>query len=77
MVVNSPPWAPHYESLLPFSNHYCSVLGLWFLGQKFFRVTQAIAAELSDWFQDPEYLSDWLVSQQEHMVLEQPLVLPL
>ena len=49
----------------------------WFLGQKFFRVTQAIAAELSDWFQDPEYLSDWLVSQQEHMVLEQPLVLPI
>jgi hypothetical protein len=46
----------------------------WWLGQKFFKATEAVASELSDWFQDPEYLSDWLVSQQEHMVLEQPLV---
>lgn len=46
----------------------------WFLGQKFFKATEAVATELSDWFGDPAYLSDWLMSQQEHMVVEQPLV---
>jgi len=46
----------------------------WYLGQRFFQVTNTIATELADWFQDPQLLSDWLVSQQEHMVLQQPLV---
>ena len=37
----------------------------WFLGQNFFRLTNNVASELADWFEDPEILSDWLVSQQE------------
>jgi len=45
----------------------------WYLGQKFFRVTEKVAEELADWFEDPAILSDWLVSQQEHMVFNQPL----
>lgn len=46
----------------------------WFVGQNFFRATQQVAAELADWFEDPAILSDWLYSQQQHMVFEQPLV---
>jgi hypothetical protein len=46
----------------------------WFIGQKFFRVTKAVAQELADWFEDPALLSDWLVNQQQRMVFEQPLV---
>lgn len=46
----------------------------WFLGQNFFRVTAAVAAELADWFQDPALLSEWLVKQQVRMVLQQPMV---
>lgn len=45
----------------------------WYLGQRFFQVTNGIASELADWFEDPAILSDWLVSQQEHMVFGQPL----
>mmetsp|Transcript_25172 Transcript_25172/g.42126 ORF Transcript_25172/g.42126 Transcript_25172/m.42126 type:complete len:513 (-) Transcript_25172:408-1946(-) len=45
----------------------------WFLGQNFFKATKSVATELADWFEDPAIVSDWLVSQQEHMVLEQPL----
>lgn len=46
----------------------------WFLGQKFFRATTAVATELADWFQDPALLSGWLVKQQVRMVLQQPMV---
>lgn len=46
----------------------------WYLGRRFFRVTEKVAEELADWFEDPAILSDWLVSQQEHMVFNQPLV---
>jgi hypothetical protein len=46
---------------------------LWFLGQGFFRTTRQVAQELADWFEDPAYLSDWLLDQQEHMILDQPL----
>jgi hypothetical protein len=28
---------------------------------------------LTDWFEDPAILSDWLIEQQEHMVLGQPM----
>lgn len=46
----------------------------WFVGQNFFDVTKAMAAELADWFDDPAILSEWLLSQQQRMVLQQPLV---
>lgn len=46
----------------------------WYLGQKFFQATGKIGAELADWFEDPALLSDWLVSQQEHGLLNKPLV---
>lgn len=39
-----------------------------------FKVTEQVAAELADWFQDPALLSDWLVSQQERIIFTQPLV---
>lgn len=45
----------------------------WILGQQYFRVTRSVASELADWFEDPTLLSEWLVSQQERMVLQQPL----
>ena len=45
----------------------------WFLGQRFFEVTEGVAQELSDWLGDPSIVSDWLVEQQEHMVFNQPL----
>jgi hypothetical protein len=45
----------------------------WYLGQKFFQGTTLAATELADWFQDPEILSEWLVNQQERMVVNQPL----
>ena len=45
----------------------------WYLGQRFFENTEIIAKELADWFEDPTLLSEWLVSQQQRMVLEQPL----
>lgn len=46
----------------------------WFIGQKFFRASTAVAQELADWFEDPAMLSDWLVKQQQRSILEQPLV---
>lgn len=46
----------------------------WFVGQKFFKASTVIASELADWFQDPAIVSEWLVSQQQRMVLQQPLV---
>lgn len=46
----------------------------WYLGQRFFQVSKTIATELADWFEDPAILSDWLVSQQEHGILNKPLV---
>jgi hypothetical protein len=46
----------------------------WYLGQRFFQVSNGIAKELADWFEDPAILSDWLVSQQEHGLLNKPLV---
>lgn len=45
----------------------------WYVGQKFFRATETAARELSDWFEDPAILSDWLVQQQQRMVFQQPL----
>eukprot|EP01035_Chromulina_nebulosa_P018846 gene18846-24631_t len=45
----------------------------WYLGQRFFQVTNQIGNELADWFEDPALLSDWLVSQQEHVILNKPL----
>ena len=45
----------------------------WFIGQNFFRMTTSVAEELADWFEDPEILSEWLVSQQEKMIRTQPL----
>ena len=45
----------------------------WYVGQKFFRATENAARELSDWFEDPAILSDWLVQQQQRMVFQQPL----
>ena len=45
----------------------------WFIGQNFFRMTTSVAEELADWFEDPEILSEWLVSQQEKMIRNQPL----
>lgn len=38
-----------------------------------FRVTRQVAEELSDWFGDPTIVSDWLLAQQERVVLQQPL----
>ena len=46
----------------------------WYLGQNFFKATEAVAGELADWFDDPAILSEWLVSQQVKMLQEQPLV---
>jgi len=45
----------------------------WYIGQRFFQASEAVGKELADWFEDPEILSDWLVSQQQRMVLQQPL----
>ena len=45
----------------------------WFLGQGFLQSTSSVANELSDWFDDPSVLSDWLLEQQERMVFTQPL----
>jgi hypothetical protein len=45
----------------------------WYLGQRFFQGTSLAATELADWFQDPEILSEWLVNQQERMLINQPL----
>ena len=42
-------------------------------GQRFFQATNSVAQELSDWFQDPALLSDWLVQQQQRMIIMQPL----
>ena len=46
----------------------------WYIGQKFFQGTEEVARELNDWFQDPAMISDWLVNQQQRMILRQPLV---
>jgi len=45
----------------------------WFLGQGFLQSTSNVASELSDWFEDPAILSDWLLEQQERMIIGQPL----
>jgi hypothetical protein len=45
----------------------------WFLGQRFFDGTKTIATELADWFEDPSILSEWLLNQQEKMVISQPM----
>ena len=44
----------------------------WFFGQGFFKATKNIAEELSDWFEDPQILSEWLVQQQEHSIKTMP-----
>lgn len=44
----------------------------WFVGQGFFKTTKNIAEELSDWFEDPQILSEWLVQQQEHSIKTMP-----
>jgi hypothetical protein len=49
----------------------------WYLGQKFFQASNAIAEELADWFEDPAIVSDWLVKQQQRIILDQPFVLKL
>eukprot|EP01038_Epipyxis_sp_PR26KG_P009534 gene9534-12842_t len=41
----------------------------WYLGQKFYQVTNSVANELADWFEDPTIVSDWLVNQQERMAV--------
>ena len=46
----------------------------WYIGQRFFQVTNGIGKELSDWFEDPAILSEWLLSQQQHGLLNTPLV---
>ena len=46
----------------------------WYVGQRFFQGTRAVAKELADWFEDPAFLSEWLLDQQQRMVLEQPFV---
>jgi len=38
-----------------------------------FEMTRSVAQELSDWFGDPTLVSDWLLAQQERVVLQQPL----
>lgn len=45
----------------------------WYFGQRFFQDTETVAEELADWFQDPSYLSEWLLDQQERMILDQPM----
>eukprot|EP00640_Fibrocapsa_japonica_P001555 CAMPEP_0113936784 /NCGR_PEP_ID=MMETSP1339-20121228/3582_1 /TAXON_ID=94617 /ORGANISM="Fibrocapsa japonica" /LENGTH=384 /DNA_ID=CAMNT_0000939335 /DNA_START=410 /DNA_END=1564 /DNA_ORIENTATION=+ /assembly_acc=CAM_ASM_000762 len=44
-----------------------------FIGTDFFRSSRAIAEELADWFEDPTILSDWLLEQQEKMILNEPM----
>lgn len=44
----------------------------WYLGSRFFKATEGIAKELSDWFEDPQILSEWLVQQQEHSIKTMP-----
>lgn len=39
---------------------------------RFFQATNSVAEELSDWFQDPAILSEWLVQQQQRMIIMQP-----
>lgn len=46
----------------------------WIFGDKFFRATKSVAAELADWFEDPTLLSEWLIKQQQRSILQQPLV---
>jgi len=46
----------------------------WIFGDKFFRATKSVAAELADWFEDPTLLSEWLINQQQRSILQQPLV---
>jgi hypothetical protein len=45
----------------------------WYLGSRFFKATEGIAREMSDWFEDPQILSEWLVQQQEHSIKSMPL----
>lgn len=40
---------------------------------RFFQLSRSIAEELADWFEDPSLLSDWLISQQQRVVFENPL----
>lgn len=54
------------------SNRNNNKAPFWFLGQKFFQTTQQIADELNDWLGDPEELSEWLTSQQQHDIFAKP-----
>ena len=38
------------------------------------KVTEVIAGELADWFDDPTILSEWLVSQQVKVTPDQSIV---
>mmetsp|Transcript_42905 Transcript_42905/g.134632 ORF Transcript_42905/g.134632 Transcript_42905/m.134632 type:complete len:597 (-) Transcript_42905:1037-2827(-) len=38
-----------------------------------FEMTRNVAEELGDWFGDPTIVADWLLAQQERVVLQQPL----
>ena len=59
--------------LCPMSSKLKEKTPFWFLGQGFLQSTSSVANELSDWFDDPSVLSDWLLEQQERMVFTQPL----
>lgn len=47
-----------------------------FLGQKVIQLTSLVTQELTDWFEDPSTTSDWLMQQQERMVLRDSTVMP-
>jgi hypothetical protein len=40
-----------------------------FLAQKIIQLTSFVTQEIDDWFEDPAATSDWLIKQQERMVL--------
>lgn len=46
------------------------------LGQKVGQLSSAVRQELSDWFEDPSTTSDWLIRQQERVVLRDSTMLP-
>ena len=47
---------------------------LWLLSNSLTKVTEGIAGELADWFDDPAILSEWLVSQQVKVTPDQSIV---
>ena len=47
---------------------------LWLLSHGLTEVSEVIAGELADWFDDPAILSEWLVSQQVKMTPDQSIV---